>query len=144
MAVIEAGLIVNGMPQIQSIYYPEDYVVDPIVKSNLVAAIQVMAESAFRDEAREIKLKKYAIFINSIKHETVGQLFLYAIAEIAKTDLNEVQRRIDNLGKDLDFTQITLDLPMKTKKLISIQQRIDKSLKDLCMKPADRAKAIFG
>jgi hypothetical protein len=144
MAVIEAGLIINGMPQIHSIYYPEDYKIDPIVKSNLVAAIQTMAENAFQDEARELKLKKYVIIMKSIKKEDVEQLFLFAVAETAKTDLLEVHRRLENIGKKLNVADINPDLPMKSKKLEILQKKIDNSFKDLCLKPADRAKIIFG
>lgn len=144
MAIIEAGLIVNGMPKIQSIYYPKDYKIDSIIKSNLVAALQIMAENAFDDEAKEMRLKKYIILIKDIKLESVNQLFLYAIAEIAGTDIGEMRKRLENLGDSLDFSDITLDLPMPTSDFTKIQKTIDKTLRDLCLKPEDRARHIFG
>ncbi|NHJ39607.1 MAG: hypothetical protein FK731_06190 [Asgard group archaeon] len=144
MVIIEAGLIVNGMPKIQSIYYQEDYKIDSIVKSNLVAALQTMAENAFDDEAKEMRLKKYIILIKDIKVESVSQLFLYAIAEIAGTDIGEVRKRLENLGNSLDFSDLILDLPILTKDLEKVQKKIDKALKDLSLKPEDRARYIFG
>jgi len=66
MAVIEAGLIVNGMPIIRSVYYPYEKEVDPFIRTGLFTAIQTFAATAFDDEAEEMKLKRYSIIIKDL------------------------------------------------------------------------------
>ncbi len=143
MAVIEAGLIVNGIPLIRSEYYPTETEVDPFIRTGLLTAIQTFASKAFSDEAQEMQLKKYSIVIKDLNPGTNEQLLLYSIAEKG-TDISELRRRLANLEKKLDLTRVILDTPVMTSEIRQIKKIIDKELKDLCLKPADRAKNIFG
>ena len=143
MAIIEAGLIVNGIPLIRSEYIPTEREVDPFIRTGLLTAIQTYASKAFSDEAEEMRLKKYSLIIKDLDPGTNEQLLLYSIAERG-TDLSEVKRRLANLEKKLDLSRIVLDTPIMTNEIKHIKKQIDKELRDLCLKPADRAKNIFG
>ena len=81
MAVIEAGLIVNGMPIIRSVYYPDERELDPFIRTSLLTAIQTFAAKAFNDEAEEMKLKRYSILIKDLDPGTNEHLLLYSVAE---------------------------------------------------------------
>ncbi|NPE09716.1 MAG: hypothetical protein GNW80_15645, partial [Asgard group archaeon] len=143
MAVIEAGLIVNGMPIIRSVYYPDEKEVDPFIRTGLFTAIQTFASKAFDDEAEEMKLKRYSLIIKDLDPGSNEQLLLYSVAEKG-TDVSEVKKRLANLEKKLDLDRVILDSPVMTSELKQIKKMIDKELKDLCLKPADRAKGVFG
>ena len=116
MAVIEAGLIVNGIPLIRSEYYPTETEVDPFIRTGLLTAIQTFASKAFSDEAQEMRLKKYSILIKNLDPGTNEQLLLYTIAE-KRTDISELRRRLTNLEKKLDLTRVILDTPVMTSEI---------------------------
>jgi hypothetical protein len=144
MAVIESGLIVNGMPIIRSEYYPANYNVDPFLRTGLFTAIQTFASKAFSDQPEEMRLKKYILLVKDFKiNDSTGQQLLYVIVEKG-TDLGEVRKRLANLRKKLDLSDIIFDAPVMTQQLKEVRDTIDRELNDLCLKPADRAKKIFG
>ena len=143
MAIIESGLIINGLPLIRSEYYPKNTGVDPFIQTGLFTAIQSFASDAFMDEVEEMKFKRYAILMKDLEPLTHEQKILYIIAEKG-TDLTEAKKRLEALAKDLDLENMVLDTPTMTNELREVKKIIDKQLKDLALKPADRAKSVFG
>ena len=71
------------------------------------------------------------------------QFFLYSIVEKG-TDVSEVKKRLKNISLKIDFDKQILESPVVTKELRDIKKIIDKELNDLCMKPGDRARNIWG
>ena len=143
MAVIESGLIVNGIPLIRSEYYPAEKYVDPFIRTGLFTAIQTYAAKAFRDEAEEMRFKKYIIVIKDLNPHQNEPLLLYAVVERG-TDVSEVKKRLANLERKLDVHDLIFDTPVITSEFQGMKEIIDKELRDLCMTPADRARFIFG
>ena len=90
-----------------------------------------------------MKLKRYSIIIKDLDPGSNEQLLLYTVAEKG-TDFPEVKKRLANLEKKLDLDRVILESPVMTSELKQIKKMIDKELKDLCSKPADRAKGVFG
>jgi len=143
MAIIESGLIVNGIPLIRSEYYPAEKFVDPYIKTGLFTAIQTLASKAFRDETEEIRFRKYIILIKDLNPEENEPVFLFTVIERG-TDISEVKKRLENLAKKMDVEKLILDTPIMINELKELQNQINKEINDLCLKPADRAKYIFG
>ena len=143
MAIIEAGLIVNGMPVIRSEYFSIKKNVDPFLRTSLFTAIQTYAKHAFKDHAEEMKLKKYNILIRNISLEDGDQKILYAVLEKG-TDKDEVKKRMQLLHEKITSSQVIFDSAMMSQEIRSIKRMIDSELKDLCLRAADRAKKIFG
>ncbi|MHA1212717.1 MAG: hypothetical protein ACTSSH_09675 [Candidatus Heimdallarchaeota archaeon] len=143
MAILESGIVVNGLPLIRSEYYPSEFYVDPFIKTSLVTAIQSFASEAFNDEVEEIQLKNFSIMIQDLDPGTQEPLLLYCIVEKG-TDTVEVKKRLVSIEKKIDLIRIMVDTPVMTKDLKKIKKTIDEELKDLCLKPADRAKNVFG
>ncbi|HUT80660.1 MAG TPA: hypothetical protein VMZ29_05590 [Candidatus Bathyarchaeia archaeon] len=143
MAILEAGLIVNGLPLVRSVYYSDESGVDPIIKTSLVTAIQSFASEAFNDRGEEIKLKKISILLSDLDPGSKEPLLLYCIVEKG-TDISEVKRRLAKIEKKIELIRMMVDTPVMTNELIKVKKTIDKELKELILKPADRAKNIFG
>ncbi|MHA1245408.1 MAG: hypothetical protein ACTSP7_12675, partial [Candidatus Heimdallarchaeota archaeon] len=87
--------------------------------------------------------KRYAILMKDLEPLTHEQKILYVIAEKG-TDLTEAKKRLEALAKDLDLENMILDTPTMTNELREVKKVIDEQLKDLALKPADRAKSVFG
>lgn len=143
MVIIESGLIINGLPIIRSEYYPKEIGVDPFIQTGLFTAIQSFASDAFMDEVEEMKFKRYSILIKDLEPLTHEQKILYIIAEKG-TDLSEAKKRLAALAKKLDLENTIYDTPTMTNELKAVKKEIDDYLKDLAIKPADRAKSVFG
>ncbi|MBN1330038.1 MAG: hypothetical protein JXA54_11250 [Candidatus Heimdallarchaeota archaeon] len=143
MAILEAGLIVNGLPLIRSVYYSDESNVDPIIKTSLVTVIQSFASETFNDRGEEINLKKISILIRDLDPESNEPLLLYSIIEKG-TDKSEVKRKLAKIKKKLDLIRMMTDTPVMTNELIKVKKIIDKELRPLVLKPSDRAKSIFG
>lgn len=143
MAIIESGLIINGLPIIRSEYYPKETGVDPLIQTGLFTAIQSFASDAFMDEVEEMKFKRYAILMKDLEPLSHEQKILYVIAEKG-TDFTEAKKRLAIITKELDLENVIIDSPTMTNELKEIKKVIDAQLKDLALKPADRAKSVFG
>jgi hypothetical protein len=144
MAIIESGIIINGMPVIRSEYYPSEFKVDPFLRTGLFTAIQTFASKAFSDEAEEMRLKKYTLLIKDLnKKSDLDQLMLYLVVERG-TDLVEIRKRLNIIYEKIDIDKIVIDRQVNEGELSEIKSTIDVELKDLCMKAEDRAKSVFG
>ena len=143
MAIVESGLIVNGMPIISTEYYPAEKEVDPYIKTALFSAIQTFASQALKDEGQEMVLKKFILLTQNLNPDGTEQLVLYTIMERG-TDVSEVKRRLKNLQKKIELSPVIFETPTMTRELRKVKRTIDKELKDLCVKPADRLKKLFG
>ncbi|MFW9924696.1 MAG: hypothetical protein ACFFDW_15555 [Candidatus Thorarchaeota archaeon] len=143
MAVIESGLIINGIPLIRSEYYLIEKNVDPFIKTSLFTAIQTFASNVFGEEAEEMRFKKYIIVIKKLNPDMIQQYLLYMIIERG-TDVQEVKKRLNNLMKKINLEELPIDNPLITNEIKELKKIIDKEIRDLVLKPADRAKFIFG
>jgi len=143
MAIIEAGLVVNGLPIIRSSYHKDIKEVDPIIKMSLVTALKTFANEAFEDQPEALHLKNFSIMLHDISSEETDSLFLYCILE-KKTDEGEVRKRLKRIEEKATMLKVIMNQPVATKGLKKIKKIIDKELKDLYLKPADRAKTVFG
>jgi len=81
--------------------------------------------------------------MKDLEPDSHEQKILYIIAEKG-TDLSEAKKRLAALAKILDLENMILDSPTMTNELREVKKVIDEQLKDLALKPADRAKSVFG
>ncbi len=143
MAVIESGLIVNGIPIVRSEYAPSEKFGDPFIRIGLFTAIQSFAAQAFGDEAEEMKFKKYVIAIRDLNPGEKAPILIYAVAERG-TDISEMQNRLENISRKINLVEIIFNSPVNTKEIQKVKNTIDKEMQDLKLTPADRAKFVFG
>ncbi|MHA1742879.1 MAG: hypothetical protein ACTSV6_01355 [Candidatus Heimdallarchaeota archaeon] len=143
MAIIEAGLIVNGLPILRRSYHPSVKDVDPMIKASLMTALKTFAKEAFADRPEVLKLSKFSIMLHDLNTEEPGTIFLYCVLE-KKTAEGEVRRRLKQIEEKMAAMNEILDQPVETKGLRKIKRLIDRELKDLCLRASDRAKNIFG
>ncbi|MEA2071542.1 MAG: hypothetical protein U9O98_09660 [Asgard group archaeon] len=143
MAIVESGLIINCVPLIRSEYYHSENDIDPFMKTNLFSVVQSFASQAFKDEVKEIQLKNHQVLIKVLRPSDVEQLLFYLIVEKG-TDIPEVQTRISNILKKINFNEIIFDSPVMTAELKQVKEIIDEELADMVRGPAERAKIIFG
>lgn len=143
MAVIEAGLIINGMPIVRSEYYPSEKFGDPFIRIGLFTAIQAFAAQAFSDQAEEMQFKKYVIVIRDLNPGENALILLYAVAERG-TDIAEIKKRLEKINKKINLEEIIFDSPVMMNEIKLVKKTIDKEMQDLRLKPADRAKFVFG
>jgi len=143
MAVIESGLIINGIPVVRSEYYPVEKFGDPFIRTGLFTAIQTFAAKAFQDEVKEMKFKKYVIVIRDLNAGEEMPILLYSVAERG-TDISEIKKRLQNIQKKINITERILDSPVMNNETVRVKKIVDKEMQDLSLKPADRAKFVFG
>lgn len=143
MAVIESGLIINGIPIVRSEFAPSDKFGDPFIRIGLFTAIQSFAAQAFSDQAEEMKFKKYVIAIRDLNPGEKTPILLYAVAERG-TDISEMQNRLLNISKKINLAKILFDNPVNIKEIQKVKEIIDHEMQDLKLTPADRAKFVFG
>ncbi len=143
MAVIEAGLIISGIPIVRSEYAPSEKFGDPFIRIGLFTAIQAFAAQAFSDEAEEMKFKKYVIVIRDLNPGEKMPILLYAVAERG-TDASEIKNRLENISRTINIAELILDSPASTDEIKKIKRKIDREMQDLKLTPADRAKFVFG
>ncbi|MBD3189316.1 MAG: hypothetical protein GF308_01660 [Candidatus Heimdallarchaeota archaeon] len=133
------------MPMIRSEYYSTDSNVDPFLKTGLFTAIQTFASKAFHDVAEEMRLKKYLLLIRNLHHpDSDQQVMLYLVAERENIEISELRRRMKNLEKKIDLSDIVIDNITPSKELLEIRKVIDEELRDLALRPSDRARSVFG
>ena len=143
MAVIEAGLIINGIPVVRSEYYSVEKLGDPFIRTGLFTAIQTFAAKAYSDEVSEMQFRKYVISIHDLNPGEKAPMLLYAVAERG-TDVSEIKKRLKNISKKVDLERTIFDSPVMTNEIKKVKKTIDKEMQDLSLKPADRAKFVFG
>lgn len=143
--IMESGLIVNGIPMVRSEYYPTDSDVDPFLKTGLFTAIQTFASKAFHDVAEEMRLKRYTLLIKNLPYpEGDQQVILYLVAERENSDIAELRKRMANLEKKIDLSDIVIDNLTPSQELLEIRKIINEELNDLALRPSDRARSVFG
>ncbi|MHA2296161.1 MAG: hypothetical protein ACXAEU_15895 [Candidatus Hodarchaeales archaeon] len=146
MTVLEVGLISEGLPVIKRDYQKLSGVqVDPVIKSGLFSAINAFTREVFGDTTEELKLKKFVICIKQVEMSE-GSLFLYAIAD-KSTKTKPVTIALEKLSQTIAVLVKEENLRLSSVDPSSydpIGERIDEEMKDLRLKPADRAKKLFG
>ncbi|MFW9995321.1 MAG: hypothetical protein ACFFD4_25010 [Candidatus Odinarchaeota archaeon] len=146
MTVLEVGLISEGLPVIKRDYQELAGVkVDPVIKSGLFSAINAFTREVFGDSTEELKLKKFVISIRPVEMGE-GSLFLYAISDKASKSkpvadaLEKLSLKIAVAIKESSLRVNSVD-PSSFESFALV---IDEEMKDLRLRPADRAKKLFG
>ncbi|MHA1167598.1 MAG: hypothetical protein ACTSP4_07760 [Candidatus Hodarchaeales archaeon] len=145
MAVLEVGLIAEGLPVIKRDYQELAGVsVDPVIKSGLFSAINAFTREVFGDSTEELKLKKYIICIKPVEL-TNGAFFLYAIVD-KSTKTKAVTSALDRISTHIAVQIEKNDITgtINPDKFIIFHKMIDEEMRDLRLRPADRAKKLFG
>ncbi len=145
MAVLEVGLIAEGLPVVKRDYQELAGVsVDPVIKSGLFSAINAFTREVFGDSTEELKLKRFVICIKPVEL-TNGSFFLYAIVD-RTTKTKAVTNALDRISTYIAVKIEVSDFsgPINPNKFAIFHKKIDDEMKDLRLRPADRAKKLFG
>ena len=146
MAVIEVGIIVDGLPVFQIDYHIEANhdakLADPALRSGLFSAIQSFAQDAFSDDLDELRLKNITITIKTGNIQGQG-LALYAVADKDTRSMDSVRDALSKVSNRVVADGRFLDTLQPAKNLY-LRDYFDKEFRDLRMKPAERARRLFG
>ena len=146
MAVLEVGMIHEGLP-IFKIDYHMEVKGDATLRSGLFSAIQSFAKEAFGDETEELRLKNLTICLKSIELPDGKAITLYAVADKDSRNIDPIKNSLIKTGQNLknqmsqENTTISTMEPAKNEVFRSV---FEEEFKDLRMRPAERARRLFG
>ena len=146
MAVLEVGLIHEGLP-IFKIDFHLEVKGDATLRSGLFSAIQSFAKEAFGDETEELRLKNLTICLKTVHLDDGRDIALYAVADKDSHNIDPIKNSLIKAGE-----QIRKMLTDGQHKLSTIEPDkndvfkpvFENEFKDLRMRPAERAKRLFG
>ncbi|MFX0149255.1 MAG: hypothetical protein ACFFAJ_00585 [Candidatus Hodarchaeota archaeon] len=146
MVVFEVGVISRaGLPVIHVDFRP-GVRGDPLITAGFLTALQQFVKTAFSDETQSFSMKKFSIFFSKvILIKDQEEASVYVICDY-DTDHKVIQQRIYNITKRLKETFPTLDDPhtVDTPQAKEFQEFLIKEFADLKMRPAERARRLFG
>jgi hypothetical protein len=143
VAVIEVGVIIDGLPVFQIDFHKEaGKMGDITLRSGLFSAIQSFAQDAFSDEMDELRLKNLTI---SIKTANImnQNLALYAVADKDTRSIDSVRDALTKVIIRMQADNQRLST-LEPKKNDYLRDYFEKEFKDLKMRPAERARRLFG
>jgi hypothetical protein len=143
VAVIEVGVIVTGLPVFQVDYQKEaGKLGDPTLRSGLFSAIQSFAKDAFSDQMDELRLKNLTIAIKAVD---VGKqpIALYAVADKETRSIDSVRDALQKVADKIAEDDHELDT-LEPSRNDYLRDYFEKEFKDLKMRPAERARRLFG
>ena len=141
LTVIEVGIILHGLPIFRADYHAE-VKGDPALRSGMFSAIQSFAKEAFGDETEELRLKNLTICfitINIAGNEAV----VFAVAGKATKNVGPVRSALNKVASKL----LAIDAQFNTlqpEKNEFVRPIFEEYFADLRMRPAERAKRLFG
>ena len=145
MAVLEVGIIHEGLP-IFKIDFHFEVKGDATLRSGLFSAIQSFAKEAFGDETEELRLKNLTICLKTIQLHDGRDIALYAVADKDSHNIDPIKNSLMKAGEHIkrmiaDGTPISTIEPDKNE---VFKDTFENEFKDLRMRPAERAKRLFG
>ncbi len=148
MAILEAGLLFEGITLVSRAYYTTDVQLDDQLRAGLLAAISGFAKEAFKDSIESFSLSKYEIVCTGKTVKVPGyqkDATVLAFAIIDKgTKIPTVKK---NLERVLDTFLNRYSILEVTSGNISqfepFKKRMDDIFDDLRLKSEDRFKSIF-
>lgn len=144
MAVLEVGVILEGLPVFRADYHAE-VKGDATLRSGLFSAIQSFAKEAFGDETEELRLKNLTICLKTITLPYEVDIALYAVADKDTRALDPVRNALIKVGEKI--VELCADQKLSTMepaKNAHLRPVFDGEFKDLRMRPAERARRLFG
>ena len=147
MAVLEVGVIHEGLP-----IYKHDYHLevkgDATLRSGLFSAIQSFAKEAFGDETEELRLKNLIICLKTFNLPDGKDVALYAVADKDTRSIDPVRNSLTRVGEKMQALMKETSFKLSTiepeKNSISLSPLFEHEFKDLRMRPAERARRLFG
>ena len=147
MAVLEVGVNHEGLPIFKHDYHLE-VKGDATLRSGLFSAIQSFAREAFGDETEELRLKNLIICLKSFTLPDGKDVSLYAVADKDTRSIDPVRNSLIKVGEKIlimmEETSFTLSTIEPDKNAIKISPIFEDEFKDLRMRPAERARRLFG
>lgn len=145
MAVLEVGMIHEGLP-IFKIDFHLEVKGDATLRSGLFSAIQSFAKEAFGDETEELRLKNLTICLKTVTLHDGKELALYAVADKDSHNIDPIKNSLLKTGDQIkkmvaDGTPLSTIEPDKNE---VFKPAFENEFKDLRMRPAERAKRLFG
>jgi hypothetical protein len=143
VAVIEAGVIVNGIPVFKVDYQKEaGKLGDATLRSGLFSAIQSFAQDAFSDQMDELRLKNLTIAIKTVN--VVDQpIALYAVADKETRSIDSVRDALQKVADRISAEEKELDT-FEPARNDYLRDYFENEFRDLKMRPAERARRLFG
>ncbi len=145
MVVYEVGVISNaGLPVIHVDLRP-GITGDPLMTAGFLTALQQFVNSTFSDETQSFSMKKFMIFFTKLELMK-EEASVYVICE-QKKGLKTVQERISTVANRIVeiFPSLSDNLELaETPQGKEFIEFIKNEFEDLTMKPAERARKLFG
>lgn len=148
MAVLEVGVIHEGLPIYKHDYHQE-VKGDATLRSGLFSAIQSFAREAFGEETEELRLKNLIICLKSFKLPDGKEVSLYAVADKETRSIDPVKNSLQKAGEKI--CDLMNNDPEKMKlstiepgKNLFLESVFENEFKDLRLRPAERARRLFG
>ncbi|HMF33639.1 MAG TPA: hypothetical protein VKK79_19605 [Candidatus Lokiarchaeia archaeon] len=149
MAILEAGLIFEGLTLVARKYYSSDIELNDQLRAGLLAALSSFANVAFKDNIETFTLSRYEIVctgksISMPRGDKKANLLAFGIIEkgtnnkMVRNKLTIILEAFLNRFSILDIAAGELG------KFEPFRERIDQIFADLRLKSEDRAKSLFG
>ena len=147
MAVLEVGVIHEGLPIFKHDYHLE-VKGDATLRSGLFSAIQSFAKEAFGDETEELRLKNLIICLKTFNLPDGKDIALYAVADKDTRSIDPVRNSLTRVGEklvvEMSKSSISLSTIEPSKNSDILSPIFENEFKDLRMRPAERARRLFG
>ncbi|MFW9779198.1 MAG: hypothetical protein ACFFE8_10125 [Candidatus Heimdallarchaeota archaeon] len=145
MAVYEVGVISRaGLPVIHIDFRP-GVSGDPIMTAGFLTALQQFVKTAFSDDIRDFTLEKFSIYFAKTELMSEEECSVYVICERKKGE-KAIQDRLANILRRVRESFFSLDDPDigNSEAAMEFKDFIKKEFEDLKLRPAERAKKLFG
>lgn len=118
---------------------------DPIMTAGFLTALQQFVKSAFSDDIRNFHLERFAIYFAKTTLMSEEDCSVYVVGERKKGE-KVIQERLTNILKKVRESFYSLDDPDigSTEMAQEFKVFLRKQFDDLKMRPAERAKKLFG
>ena len=146
MAVLEVGMIHEGLP-IFKIDFHLEVKGDATLRSGLFSAIQSFAKEAFGDETEELRLKNLTICLKTVHLDDGRDIALYAVADKDSHNIDPIKNSLMKTGEQIRKMIVDGQHKLSTiepDKNDVFKPAFENEFKDLRMRPAERAKRLFG
>ena len=145
MAVLEVGIIHEGLPVFKIDFHLE-VKGDATLRSGLFSAIQSFAKEAFGDETEELRLKNLTICLKTIQLHDGRDIALYAVADKDSHNIDPIKNSLQKAGIQIKqmVAEGSLLSTIEPEKNNIFKPVFENEFKDLRMRPAERAKRLFG
>jgi len=145
MAVLEVGIIHEGLPVFKIDFHLE-VKGDATLRSGLFSAIQSFAKEAFGDETEELRLKNLTICLKTFHLHDGRDIALYAVADKDSHNIDPIKNSLIKTGEQIKkmVSEGALLSTIEPAKNDIYKPAFENEFKDLRMRPAERAKRLFG